>query len=136
MNNINISKSTILRHIGNMIAGLCKVIDGIILIISLGTYRTNLFFHWCMYRRTTIFTPIVDVAKTNDVITKKSFDKQKAIRITKRVIGYTIVIPILIFIIFGIVMLFANITVKSFIAFIVALALMLLFAIGLILIKS
>ena len=41
------------HKIGNMIAALCMIVDGLCLLFSLGNWMTNIQLHWNMYRRST-----------------------------------------------------------------------------------
>ena len=46
---------SILHKIGNIIAGVCKILDGIIIILTLGCYNTDFSLNWAIKRRYTIF---------------------------------------------------------------------------------
>lgn len=43
-------KATPKHKLGNMIAGVCSIIEGICLILSLGNYHPALTFKWAMFR--------------------------------------------------------------------------------------
>jgi hypothetical protein len=39
------------HKLGNMIAGLCGIVDGIVLFLSIGMINSQLCMSWQMYRR-------------------------------------------------------------------------------------
>lgn len=41
---------TVKHCLGNMIAGVLQIIDGLILVITFGRGVTTLSFRWCIYR--------------------------------------------------------------------------------------
>ena len=42
------------RHkLGNIISGLCNILDGLIIVLTIGNINSNLTLTWNMYRRST-----------------------------------------------------------------------------------
>ena len=42
------------RHkLGNLVSGLCNILDGLIIVLTIGNINSNLTLTWNMYRRST-----------------------------------------------------------------------------------
>ena len=55
MKTFNYVKSGLGHSIGNMISGVIHIVEGLILILSLGKISSNLSMKWCFLRTNTWF---------------------------------------------------------------------------------
>ena len=50
---MGVVKSSVRHKFGNVIGGLCCIVDGLVLVFTIGNYNSRIQLKWNMHRRTT-----------------------------------------------------------------------------------